>query len=157
MEKKYPRLSNKRKAQAAIRNIIDQSVTDLIDNTKANIIDDGITTLEQVRSNSRPLVSFSSGIKQKMAELKSFLHSNLYQHKQVNVMSENAKKTITVLFESYFEQPCLLPEEHQRKANMKRDRLGEDGFARVISDYIAGMTDRYAEAEYKRLQSRNLR
>lgn len=155
VEKKYPALSDKRKAQAAIRNIIDQCVTDLIDNTQANISHDGIHSLSEVRSNPRALVSFSADIKEKMAELKSFLHSNLYQHEQVNVMSENARKTIKLLFERYFEQPSLLPAEHQHKAHIKRDKLGDAGFARVTADYIAGMTDRYAEAEYKRLHVDN--
>ena len=149
--KKYPSLSNKRKAQTVVRNIIDQCVTDLIDNTKKNIIADNIKSIEDVRNNSRSLTGFSDDIKEKMTELKSFLNANLYQHAQVNIMSQNAKTTINTLFENYFENPSLLPEEHQQKANIKRERLGDNGFARVISDYIAGMTDRYAQAELKRL------
>lgn len=153
VEQKYPKLTHKKQAQTAIRNIIDQCVRDLINHTNENILSSQIETIHDVRASSHALVSFSADIRERMTELKSFLHKNLYQHRQVNEMSDNARKIISVLFESYFQQPDLLPEKHQYKASIKRNKLGDVGFARVISDYIAGMTDRYAEAEYQRLHA----
>ena len=86
-----------------------------------------------------------------MTELKTFLNANLYQHEQVNKMSTNAKVVITNLFEKFFKNPSLLPEEHQNKALARKKIGGDIAFARVIADYIAGMTDRYAQIEYSRI------
>ena len=87
-----------------------------------------------------------------MMELKSFLHASLYQHEQVNKMSNNAKTVISHLFNSFFSNPQLLPTEHQEKAKISKNIGGDSEFARVIADYIAGMTDRYAQIEYQRIQ-----
>ena len=153
VENQYPGLSDKRKAQTVIRNIIDRCVTDLIETTQNNISQQNIKTIEDVRNNNQPLAGFSPEIKTQIVELKSFLHSNLYQHEQVAAMSLNAKTTISTLFDGFFEDSALLPQEHQQKALHKQQSQGVDGYARVISDYIAGMTDRYAQAEYQRLKT----
>jgi len=144
-------LSEKRKAQETIRRIINQLVCDLISNTLSNIHDSNIHTLGDVRANQHPVVAFSPTVKSQMMELKSFLHANLYQHEQVNKMSINAKEVITNLFEKFFKSPELLPEEHQEKAFARKKIGGDDAFARIIADYIAGMTDRYAQIEYSRI------
>ena len=89
-------------------------------------------------------------MRMEMAELKSFLHANLYQHQQVNKMSTNAKNIISYLFTGFYNNPELLPEEHRAKALARKKIGGSDEFARVIADYIAGMTDRFAQDEYKR-------
>ena len=153
VENQYPGLSDKRKAQTVIRNIIDRCVTDLIETTQNNISQQNIKTIEDMRNNNQPLAGFSPEIKTQIVELKSFLHSNLYQHEQVAAMSLNAKTTISTLFDGFFEDSALLPQEHQQKALHKQQSQGVDGYARVISDYIAGMTDRYAQAEYQRLKT----
>lgn len=144
-------LSDKRKTQETIRRIINQLVCDLINNTLNNIRDSSIRTLDDVRANQHPVVAFSPTVKSQMTELKSFLHANLYQHEQVNKMSINAKEVITNLFDSFFRSPELLPEEHQEKALTRKKIGGDDAFARIIADYIAGMTDRYAQIEYSRI------
>jgi dGTPase len=153
VENQYPGLSDKRKAQTVIRNMIDRCVTDLIETTQNNITQQEIKSIEDVRNNNQPLAGFSPEIKTQIVELKSFLHSNLYQHEQVAAMSLNAKTTISTLFDGFFEDSALLPQEHQQKALHKQQSQGVDGYARVISDYIAGMTDRYAQAEYQRLKT----
>ena len=153
VENQYPGLSDKRKAQTVIRNMIDRCVTDLIETTQNNITQQEIKSIEDVRNNNQPLAGFSPEIKTQIVELKSFLHSNLYQHEQVAAMSLNAKTTISTLFDGFFEDSALLPQEHQKKALHKQQNQGVDGYARVISDYIAGMTDRYAQAEYQRLKT----
>ena len=151
VDKKFPQLSSKRKAQETIRRMINQLASDLIDRTLDNINQSAIKTIDDVRSNNKPLVAFSKPLKTQMAELKSFLHANLYQHQQVNKMSQYADKVISNLFTSFFNNPHLLPDEHRDKALMKKNLAGNEAFARVISDYIAGMTDRYAEIEYQRI------
>ena len=155
IESQYPGLSDKRKAQTVIRNMIDCCVNDLIETTQNNITQRGITNIDDVRNSKKPLVGFSEETKTQIIELKSFLHSNLYQHEQVAAMSLNAKTIINTLFEKFFDDSTLLPPEHQQKAIRKRESQGIDGYARVISDYIAGMTDRYAQAQYERLKTNN--
>ena len=149
---RFTDLSDKRKAQEVIRRIINQLVTNLIDNTLENIRINNIQAIEDVRACKVPLIAFSPEIKSQMIELKSFLHASLYQHEQVNKMSANAKKVISHLFTSFFTNPELLPAEHREKAFVSKDIGGESEFARVIADYIAGMTDRYAQIEYQRIQ-----
>lgn len=153
VDKRFPRLPGKRKAQETIRRIINQLVSDLIDNTLANIHQSGIKIIDDVRSESKPLVAFSRPLRAQIAELKSFLRANLYQHQQVNKMSEHANQVIARLFAGFFNNPDLLPDEHREKALMKKNLAGNEAFARVISDYIAGMTDRYAEIEYQRIST----
>lgn len=151
VHKRFSELSDKRKAQETIRRIINQLVSDLIYKTLDNINQFKIKTIDDVRTSNKPLVAFSDDLKKQMAELKSFLHANLYQHEQVNKMSEHANEVISNLFSNFFNNPALLPEEHRQKALIKKNIGGDDAFARVISDYIAGMTDRYAEIEYHRI------
>jgi dGTPase len=148
---KFSDLPDKRKAQETIRRIINQLVCDLIDNTLKNIEHNKIKNIQDVRSSKVSIVTFSSDLKKQMAELKSFLHSNLYQHEQVNKMSANAKKVISNLFKNFYSNPELLPDEHRTKALARKEIGGNDEFARVIADYIAGMTDRYAQIEYGRI------
>ncbi len=145
-------LSDKRKAQEVIRRIINQLVTDLIQTTLDNIQTNKIQSLEDVRASKAPLIAFSPEFKAQMVELKTFLHASLYQHEQVNKMSDNAKEVISHLFTSFFTNPKLLPAEHREKAIVSKDIGGDSEFARVIADYIAGMTDRYAQIEYQRIQ-----
>ena len=151
VHERFSDLPEKRKAQESIRRIINQLVCDLVDNTIKNIEHNQIINIHDVRSSKRPIVAFSAELKKQMGELKSFLHINLYQHEQVNKMSANAKNIISNLFTNFYSNPELLPEEHRTKALNRREIGGNDEFARVIADYIAGMTDRYAQIEYGRI------
>lgn len=151
VSERFSDLPDKRKAQETIRRIINQLVCDLIDNTLKNIEQNNIENIIDVRSSKVSIVAFSTDLKKQMAELKSFLHANLYQHEQVNKMSANAKKVISNLFTNFYNNPELLPDEHRSKALARKKIGGNDEFARVIADYIAGMTDRYAQIEYGRI------
>ena len=151
VDARFSDLSDKRKSQETIRRIINQLVRDLISNTLNNIDIFNIHSLHDVRSCQQPIVTFSHAIKMQINELKSFLHANLYQHEQVNKMSDNAKEVITNLFETFFGHSELLPQEHREKAMARQKIGGDEAFARVIADYIAGMTDRYAQIEYQRI------
>ncbi|MFK8028036.1 MAG: deoxyguanosinetriphosphate triphosphohydrolase [Gammaproteobacteria bacterium] len=148
---RFTDLSDKRKAQETIRRIINQLVCDLIEHTLKNIEHNNIVSIQDVRSSKGAIVTFSPKLKKQMGELKSFLHANLYQHEQVNKMSANAKKVISNLFTNFYSNPELLPDEHRSKALARKKIGGNNEFARVIADYIAGMTDRYAEIEYSRI------
>ena len=148
---RFSDLPDKRKAQETIRRIINQLVCDLIESSLNNIEHNKIIDIHDVRLSKTPIVAFSPALKKQMTELKSFLHANLYQHEQVNKMSANAKKVISNLFTNFYNNPELLPDEHRSKALTRKKIGGNDEFARVIADYIAGMTDRYAQIEYSRI------
>jgi len=92
-----------------------------------------------------PLIAFSDAIKDEQQGLKKFLHTNLYRHYRVARMSNKAKRIVNDLFNAFFTDSRLLPPEFQVRA--------ESNLPRAIADYVAGMTDRYAIREYRRLFS----
>jgi dGTPase len=122
--------------------MIDTLVTDLIDSSAESIRRHKPETIEDIRSGP-PLVGFSSAVREEQLELKRFLNDNLYRHYKVARMSSKARRVVTDLFEAFLAEPTLLPPEFQARA-------GEDK-ARAIADYVAGMTDRYAMLEHRRL------
>jgi len=138
----FPGLTGRRLVHETVRGMIDTLVTDLIDATAAAIVREAPETIEDVRS-APSLVGFSPAIREQQLELKRFLNENLYRHYRVARMSSKARRVVTDLFDAFFAEPRLLPPEFQTRA-------GEDK-ARAIADYIAGMTDRYAMLEHRRL------
>ncbi len=141
---KYPGLDQERHIYQTISHLIGILIEDLVSATAANIRTLGINTLEDVRCQDQRLVSFSDAIREKNKSLKKFLYRHLYRHFKVERMRIKAERFITLLFESYSHAPSLLPLEYQKK-------FESYGKERVICDYIASMTDRYAMDEYKRL------
>ena len=85
---------------------------------------------------------------EKNLELKRFLRTNLYRHYRVHRMSTKAAQTITALFEAFFRDLRLMPDEAREHVVLLEKSDGQNGRARAVADYIAGMTDRYAIAEY---------
>jgi len=86
-------------------------------------------------------------------ELKRFLRKNLYQHERVMRMSTEAAGTINNLFNIFMRDTALLPAAEKQRVSQKEQEDGATGRARIVADYIAGMTDRYAIAEYERIVS----
>lgn len=145
---KYPELEDRRFIYEIIRRMIDRVVSDLIETTRDNLAAAGVSSIADVRLQPAPLVAFSDEILQEHQELKRFLFKNLYQHERVLAMTGKAREMIEVLFARYQDDPGAMPEEFARPA-----REGDPSSkARVVADYIAGMTDRYAIAEFERLQ-----
>jgi len=129
---------------AALRKMIDTLVTDLVETTRAAIVASGVDSIEQIRRHPKTLIALSPGAAKKNHDLKRYLHQHLYRHHRIESMKDKARRTMIALFERYREQPTLLPEEHQA-------RIAALGPERVICDYVAGMTDRYALDEHRRL------
>ncbi|HSV98064.1 MAG TPA: deoxyguanosinetriphosphate triphosphohydrolase [Spirochaetota bacterium] len=129
---------------AVIRTIIDLLVSDLIDTTRSAVARMGIQSYEDVRTASCKTVAFSAEIDEANRELKEFLRKYLYRHYRVVRMSIKAQKVINDLFTLYYEHPNALPESYF-------NRIESDGIRQTISDYIAGMTDRYALEEHQKL------
>ena len=144
VEQQYPGIGGRRAINETVRRMINALVEDLIQTSRSNIRDAGVKSMEDVR-NAPPLIAFSGTMKTEAQELKRFLRKNLYQHYQVNRMTSKARRIITDLFGIFIAGPQLLPPDYQLAGN---DMLEQ---ARKVADYIAGMTDRYAMREYRRL------
>ncbi len=129
-----------------VRRILDAMVTDLVTTVEAEIQRLGIRSIEDVRAVRPRLVRYSPEMEQRIRQLKDFLMANLYTHVRVTRMGMKAKTVITGLFQTYLEEPRQMPPHVY--AVIAR---GEEEKARVIADYIAGMTDRFALDEYKKL------
>ena len=140
---KYPDLNGRRLINETIRRMINSLVVDLCKQSGSNIINAMPTTIDDVRKLPM-LISFSPSMQRQQLELKQFLRNNLYRHYRVNRMSAKATRIVSELFSAFIQDSGLLPIEFQIQGN-------PDGQARAVSDYIAGMTDRYAIREYQRL------
>ena len=143
-ESQFPGISGRRAINETDRRMINALVDDLIQQSRANIRHAEIKTIDDVR-NAPPLIAFSENMKKEAQELKRFLRTNLYHHYQVNRMTSKARRIVTDLFDIFIFGPELLPLDYQIAGD---DRTAQ---ARKVADYIAGMTDRYAMREYRRL------
>jgi len=141
---RHPDVAGRRLIHETVRRMINTLVLDLIAQSTQNIRAVAPATLDDVR-RAPPLMAFSPEVAREQQELKQFLRHRLYRHYQVERMSEKARRIVRELFEAFQENPALLPPKYQDKANQNK--------ARTIADYIAGMTDRYAYREYRRLFS----
>jgi dGTPase len=133
------------------RAVIDEFVTDLIATIVERMRTQQLDSVEAIRSHGRPIATFSPAMEAKRLELKAFLMENLYRHYRVMRMAVKAQKIMANLFQAYMDEPAQLPPHI-----VARWKAGEDR-ARVIADYIAGMTDRFAVDEHNKLFDPNER
>lgn len=144
VKEKFGVLDERRHVLQTISYLIGELIRDLVGTTQAQLERLIICSLDDVRRQPINLASFSPQMQELNRELKAFLYAKLYKHHKVERMRVKAERFLTLLFENYSENPSLLPEKYQ----LRFDRYGTE---RVICDYIASMTDRYAQDEYKRL------
>ena len=130
--------------RSIIRAVINLLVTDLLETTVRSLLDNKITCHKDVRTAGEKLIAFSDNVAKANNELKVFLHKKLYQHYKVARMTMKAQKVIRELFNIYTGHPDTLPDDYQ-------ERIERDGIIRTATDYIAGMTDRYALEEHNKL------
>ena len=142
--REFPKIEGRRLVHETVRRMIDTLVTDLNRQSAANIRDLAPESIADIR-RAPPMIRFSDRIRDEQAELKRFLHANLYRHYRVSRMSSKARRIISDLFQAFINEPGLLPPEFQVRAQADTPR--------AIADYIAGMTDRYAIVEHRRLFS----
>jgi dGTPase len=138
----YPQLSERRTIHETVRRMINTLVVDLIAHSQAAIGSAGVTHPDEVRAAPQ-LIGFSPALAAQNHALKQFLRKHLYKHYRVVRMTTKAARVVTELFDAFLATPALLPTEHQPHP--------QSDTPRVIADYIAGMTDRYAMREYRRL------
>lgn len=138
----WPQLAERRVIHETVRRMINAQITDLIRQTESNLRDAGPASVDEVR-DAPPLVAFSTGMQAANRELKDFLHTNLYRHYLVMRMSAKARRIIHDLFAAFIADPRLLPPSAKARTEAEQTR--------AVADYIAGMTDRYAIREYRRI------
>jgi dGTPase len=125
-----------------VRALINLLVTDLVETTAGNI--SGLSSVDDVRNAGKETVCFGPEMKRKKDELEAFLFEHMYKHYRVARMARKARRFIEEMFAEYVQNRDQLPPEYQEWADV-------EGLERSVCDYIAGMTDRYAQDEYKRL------
>jgi dGTPase len=148
---RYPQLAPRRTIHEVVRRLIGCQVIDLVETSAARLAGAAPADMEAVRYHAEPLISFSESMREKNLELKRFLRTRLYRHYRVHRMTSKAAQTITALFHAFLEDPRLLPDDAYRHVQEMETSGGDSGRARAVADYIAGMTDRYAIAEYDRV------
>ncbi len=151
VEKDYPKLDNKRTIYEIVRRMIDEQIKDLIAQSSQMLLKAQPQSIEDIRQYNGSLISFSENMFAMHLELKRFLRENLYRHYRVHRMSHKAGNVVTKLFDALLNDLRLMPPEYRNKAKIEEEKHATSGRARIVSDYIAGMTDRYAIKEYKRI------
>jgi dGTPase len=147
VEQVFPGIGGRRAINETVRRMINALIVDLIETTGARIQECKPNSVDDVR-NAPTLITFSESMGRDAIALKQFLRANLYQHYQVNRMTSKARRIVTELFDAFMQEPMLLPPDYQLGQS---DRENISGQARNVADYIAGMTDRYAMREHRRL------
>jgi dGTPase len=141
----YPQLTERRVVHETVRRMINTLVTDLVRQSAANIDSQNLHSLKDVH-NAPALIAFSDELVMQQRALKKFLHTHLYRHYHVMRMNAKAHRIIRELFDVFMADGRLLPTQFQ-----SHEMIDDSGRARVVADYIAGMTDRYAIREHKRI------
>ena len=144
---RYPNLDSARLIHESIRRLIDRMANDLIDETRRRLSESMAQSTEAVRRLGMPVVAMSAGMRDHDRALKGFLFERMYRHERVNRMTATARRTVQDLFGRYMADLDLLPADWRRYC----DAADQSGSARLVADYIAGMTDRYAFNEHARL------
>ncbi|MCG6939168.1 MAG: deoxyguanosinetriphosphate triphosphohydrolase [Gammaproteobacteria bacterium] len=151
VNKQYSDLDDKKLVHEIIRRMINVMVVDLIDTSRINVTSAGLKSIDDVRNQKQELIAFSDDMNEKKQQLKQFLRKRLYQHYRVHRMTKKAADVIEALFNAFMEDHRILPTEALAHCNKLKEKHGDMGVVRGISDYIAGMTDRYAIVEYERI------
>jgi dGTPase len=150
----FPAISGRRLVHETVRRMIGALVEDLLAESARRIREAGVITLAEVHA-APPLIAFSPAMQAENRELKTFLRENLYRHYQVLRMTNKARRIIGELFDAFTADPRLLPPQYQQMADGDAPDPAKaaamDIRARAVADYIAGMTDRYAMKEHRRL------
>ena len=147
----YPALQERKLIHETIRRMINYVAVDLIHATSQRLEEASPRSIDEVRKRSKPLAGFSEAVLEEHQELKAFLRERVYRHHRVLRMTSKARRVIGELFEAFFEDVSLMPEEHRDAALQGEGQHGPTGRARAVADYVAGMTDRYAILEHRRL------
>ncbi len=151
VKNKWQDLDDSQLRHEIIRRMINAVVSDLIETSEALIENVKPNSIDEVRKCGKSLIKMSEETEDKHKILKKFLRDNMYRHEKVNAMSDRAKKTVDYLFNAYMNKPELLTDEIQKVIKSELEKEHKLKVARLIADYVAGMTDRFAFSEYERI------
>jgi dGTPase len=143
---RYPGIDETRLIHESIRRVIDRMVRDLVSETRKRFADCGVKTVDEVRLLRQPVAVFSAEMRHHDRALKRFLFERMYRHYRVNRMSSKARRVVRELFQLFLAEPECLPGEWCAPSG-----AGTAEIARIVADYLAGMTDRFALDEHRRL------
>lgn len=144
---RYPDISESVLIHEAVREMIGEMVGDVLAETRRRLAESGVDSPEAVRALDAPVVAFSDAMTVKLSAVRRFLYANMYLHYKVKRMKEKGKRVVRDLFAAFLDDPMLLPTGLFRAC----DGPGGRATARIVCDYIAGMTDRYAVQEHGKL------
>jgi dGTPase len=147
VKKKHKSIEERRLVYETIRRLITVMVADVITETGRRIAAYSPESPEEIRALGKPLAAFSPDMEKKIGELKAFLMKNMYRHYRVNRMTSKARRIVKELFTFFLNEPDCLPPDWQKHAG----KPGSKQTAETVTDFIAGMTDRFAIDEYERL------
>ena len=147
----YPALPARRCVHEIVRRMINEVVVDVIRASSALLAAAAPADIDAVRAFGGLLISMSELVQEQHLELKRFLRERVYRHHRVLRMTSKARRVLEALFVAFMDDVRLLPEEHGEVAQRSEAQEGPRGRARAVADYIAGMTDRYAILEHRRL------
>lgn len=139
-------LEERRRIHEVLRRVTSRMVGDVLAHSSALLEQAGVQSAEAVRAAGRPLIAFSPQMQEQNAALKAFLMQHMYRHHHVNRMSRKAQRVVGELFGYFFAAPDCLPPSWQSRIGSGDERAK----ARVVCDFIAGMTDRFALSEYRK-------
>ncbi|HEX7964358.1 MAG TPA: deoxyguanosinetriphosphate triphosphohydrolase [Gammaproteobacteria bacterium] len=148
--KAHPDLPLRRLIHETVRRMMNALITDLIAESRRRIADAAPGSIDDVRTAGKVLIGFSPDMEQRSTELHRFLRKCLYEHARVKEMTDSAARMVQGLFKAYFEDISCMPAEFTARAEQEEKGKGPSGRARIVADYIAGMTDRFATREYQR-------
>jgi dGTPase len=144
VERKHPGIKPQRLGGETVRRMIGELVSGLVLASGTAIASAAPRDIDAVRALPQPLIHFAAPLADAQRTLKSFLRDNLYTHARVRQMTEQAQDTVRWLFDTLSADYTSMPEEHADRARAAAERGDAAGAARVVADYVAGMTDRFA-------------
>jgi dGTPase len=147
----YPALPARRSIHEIVRRMINEVVVDVIHASDALLQAAAPADIDAVRVHGSALIVMSAPVREQHLELKRFLRERVYRHHRVLRMTSKARRVLEALFTAFIGDVRLLPEEYCEAANRAEAADGIRGRARTVADYVAGMTDRYAILEHRRL------
>jgi dGTPase len=151
IDERYPGLERPRLVHELGRRLVTRFIEDAIAETRRRIAQADVRSIDDVRAAGRSLVGFSPNLVAADADMKRFLSSHMYRHHAVMRVREKADAIVGRLFDAFIGDPAKMPAEWAFAVRRAETEEGESGRARVVADYIAGMTDRYALAEHRRI------
>ncbi len=152
VDARYPDLDPDRRRHEALRRVFGVMVEDVLNESKTRLNDSGAKSAQDIRDLGAPVIRFSDPLFKNLKAIRAFLFENMYRHWSVRRMRRKAAQIVTDIFEIFMADPGMLPPEWERAA--QGDQAHK---ARVIADYLAGMTDRFAMQEHAKLTDMNLK